>query len=315
MRIIIIYTALLLATINLLAQQDPKMSHFMENKMWYNAGYTSFSGGMNTTFLHRSQWIQHKGAPHTQLLSWDYRAIDNIGVGVNVIHDKVGASDRTGLTLNGAYILELENEMSISFGLKGGFSFVKLSEVPINDENDPMFDSYPTSHFLPKIGAGIVFKQKGFEFGISSPDLYTYDKNSLYISSQENESNGIRNINSLLGYTHSVNSEVDLKGYLMYKNYGSKNQEITLNAMTEVRGMYSGGVSYSVNNSVSILLGVQLPSSLKIGYAYEFFSLKDYEQTTSAHELIVSYSIIKVEESKHSTKTTTKRHKSKKRKH
>jgi len=51
------------------AQQDPMYTHYMYNTLMVNPGYAGSRDALTITALHRSQWVDFKGAPVVQSLT------------------------------------------------------------------------------------------------------------------------------------------------------------------------------------------------------------------------------------------------------
>src|SRR5437868_14412942 len=86
------------------AQQDPQFTQFMYNKLIYNPGYAGTSGAICGVLQFRQQWVSFPGAPTTFALAADMRLpMVPIGVGLNVITDKIGPMSTTFFRLAGSY--------------------------------------------------------------------------------------------------------------------------------------------------------------------------------------------------------------------
>src|SRR5688500_7327168 len=74
------------------AQQDPQFTQFMFNKLIYNPGYAGTTGAICGVAQYRQQWMSFPGAPQSIAIAGDMRlrALP-LGVGLNVISDKIGA--------------------------------------------------------------------------------------------------------------------------------------------------------------------------------------------------------------------------------
>jgi hypothetical protein len=61
--------ALILMSISINAQQVPLYTHYMNNTLVVNPGYTGSRDTPTLTALYRAQWIDFVGAPKTQALA------------------------------------------------------------------------------------------------------------------------------------------------------------------------------------------------------------------------------------------------------
>ena len=72
------------------AQQDPMYTHYMYNTLMINPAYAGSREALTATLLHRSQWVDFKGAPLVQSLTM-HMPLKNkhLGVGLSVLNDKL----------------------------------------------------------------------------------------------------------------------------------------------------------------------------------------------------------------------------------
>ena len=92
-KIIITPLILLISCGSIKAQQDPMYTHYMYNSLVINPGYAGSRDALTVTALHRSQWVNYKGAPVVQTLTM-HSPLKNehIGLGLSVSNDKIEQS-------------------------------------------------------------------------------------------------------------------------------------------------------------------------------------------------------------------------------
>src|SRR4029078_6878772 len=95
---IITVLILSLGSLSISAQQAPMYTHYMYNTLSVNPGYAGSRDALTVTALHRSQWVDFKGAPVTQTLTM-HSPVKNehIGIGLSVVNDKIGPVHNTAL--------------------------------------------------------------------------------------------------------------------------------------------------------------------------------------------------------------------------
>ena len=107
--IILIFVVLLNITTK--AQQDPMISQYMFNGLFLNPAYSGSHKYVTSSLLHRTQWVDFSGAPKTSLLAVDgliNSKSENMGLGLIVAHDRIGATEQTDIYANYAYQLKLK---------------------------------------------------------------------------------------------------------------------------------------------------------------------------------------------------------------
>ena len=79
------------------AQQEPQYTQYMYNTMVYNPAYAGSKGHFSIEALYRTQWVGLDGAPDTGTISFNtpVGVSEKVGLGVSIIHDRIGPSQET----------------------------------------------------------------------------------------------------------------------------------------------------------------------------------------------------------------------------
>ena len=72
------------------AQEEIQYTQYMYTPSLLNPAFVGMREEMNISIIHRSQWVGVNGAPISQSLVFDTPINDNVGFGLNVLHDKIG---------------------------------------------------------------------------------------------------------------------------------------------------------------------------------------------------------------------------------
>ncbi|MFN5379906.1 MAG: PorP/SprF family type IX secretion system membrane protein, partial [Bacteroidota bacterium] len=129
-----IITSLLLALFasSALAQQDPLLSQYMFNHLLINPGYAGSKDYAMTTLLYRNQWVKLDGAPKTVVASLHSPVFKSrkVGLGLTLMNDRIGISNRTNIMVDYAYHIPIKNNLKIAIGIKAGLmnQTAKLSD-------------------------------------------------------------------------------------------------------------------------------------------------------------------------------------------
>src|SRR5687768_1514885 len=114
------------------AQQAPMFTHYMNNTLVVNPGYAGSRDALTITALHRSQWVDFKGAPVTQTITMHAPLRnEHLGIGLSVLNDKIGPANNTSLIADFAYRLKLTEKSKLAFGVSAGANIYQanLSEL------------------------------------------------------------------------------------------------------------------------------------------------------------------------------------------
>ena len=133
-------------------QQDPMYTQYIFNLQTINPAYVGYWQTTGITLLSRNQWVGLNGHPTTQTFSFQTPLrSQNVGIGLNVVLDKVGLEKRLLMNVDYSYQVFLSDNTSLRFGLKGGFTNYSnnLTEYVQIDPNDPTFQVNIDNKFMP----------------------------------------------------------------------------------------------------------------------------------------------------------------------
>jgi type IX secretion system PorP/SprF family membrane protein len=284
------------------AQQDPQFTQFMFNKLIYNPGYAGTSGAMCGVAQYRQQWVGFAGAPQSIALAGDMRlATLPLGVGFNVMSDKIGLLNTTFFRGAAALNLTRVGGGTLGIGLDIGFLQKKLNGdwiVPEPLKNDPRIpgkygtleQSNPDLNKISMdLGAGVFWQIPGKAYvGISSTHLPAQQLKDGELSFKV-----ARHYYMMAGYTFQLNPWSKLTPNIMYKtDIAASAMDLNLTYLWS--DMIWLGGSYRMYDMIpTILLGYQGTAlqanklAYKIGISYDLPSvgLKSYQK--GSYELIL----------------------------
>lgn len=164
MRKLITKVSLALAAFSgvLMAQQDPQFTQFMNNKLMYNAGYAGTSGNICGVLHFRQQWTAFPGSPQSFALTADMKLPDlPLGIGLNVMNDKIGPMQTLFLRVPVSFILPQK--------IAGGTLGIGLDLGMLQKQ-------FNATWITPDVGSVDNFIPGAYEYG-TNPNLnkITYD--------------------------------------------------------------------------------------------------------------------------------------------
>ena len=278
------------------AQQDPQYTQYMYNTMSVNPAYVGTRGHTTITALGRTQWVGFGGAPDTQTLSYDTPLNYNgLGLGFNLVNDKIGPSHETYLDANVGYSIETGEEGNLAFGLKLGGRLLSLDwSLGERAVNDPVFldENNITNKFLATVGAGIYYYEPDWYVGISVPNFLNqehYDED-LTVGQTAVER---MHFFFIAGLVFDLSDDIKFKPAALAKVVTGAPLSVDVSANFLFVEKFRAGLAWRWGDSVSALLGFQATDAFHIGYAYDLTTSNYNVANTGTHEILLRYELLK----------------------
>ena len=283
-------------SIKTIAQQDAQYTQYMYNMSLINPAYaTSDFNNFNVGLSHRQQWIGMEGAPQTTSFFTHYAINDFNEIGVSFFNDNIGDGvlKENKLSVDYAYILNLNDYNKLSFGVKAGFNMLNINfdgfELESGNQYSDELFSENQSRFYPNIGTGVFYYTKDSYLGFSVPNLLK----SSYLKEQDNiYSKSTEEIHYFLTGGHVFEfyrDDIKVKPSFLAKssNQGKVSLDASLNALFNEK--YEIGLSYRLNSSVNFLTNIAINDNLRIGYSYDYSLSNLSDFNSGSHEIILLY--------------------------
>ncbi|MES2568126.1 MAG: type IX secretion system membrane protein PorP/SprF [Bacteroidota bacterium] len=279
------------------AQQDPMYTHYMYNTLMVNPAYAGSREALTVTGLHRSQWVNFKGAPVVQSLTMHSPLVnEHIGVGLSVLNDKIGPTNRTSIFADFAYRMNLTKKSKLSLGLSGGANIFQanLNSLELDQQNDPSFQNNISNRAVPNFGFGIYYSRERFYAGISAPGLIqnNYSKVSqvggtTLIGTEQ------RHYFFIAGGVINLGDNLAFKPTTLVKATPGAPMQADVTASFVIMKKLTLGAMYRTGDAFGGLIGVNLTDQLHVGYSYDWsYGLKTGRYNQGSHEIMLRYDFI-----------------------
>jgi len=286
-KILVLGMVTLIAT-TLKAQQEPIFTHYMQSPISINPAIAGTVRNLNINLLSRLQWVGLEGAPKSFSLSahtpW---AAKKIGVGLNIMNDNTWPISNTHISGCYAYRLRVNDEITLSMGIKGGFTYysASLTSLHVINPDDPEF-LQNEKKFYPNIGVGFYMYSQKFFAGISMPRLIQtafdrqFDKNlrrPLYLMGGYNlniTEEWVFMPSALAGAMVGVPMSCDITAQFLYQ------------------GRFFFGTHYRIGDAMGLFFDMKVNKELSIGYAFDYSLSKLSKVNSGTHELMVTYLLV-----------------------
>jgi type IX secretion system PorP/SprF family membrane protein len=286
------------------AQQDPQFTQYMHAGAFYNPAFAGKELGTHFSALYRSQWQGYTtslgtgGAPTTQLITAQGRLKSkNIGYGLTVVNDQIGAASNLDINLQGSYHKKI-NRTQLSFGGYVGMSSSSLDfgELVLINPEPGLPQSGTESQLALDFGAGVILDRGGFYAGLSAKHL----NQPSFDFGDGNYANTLQMHNYLLlGYRLRPIGQLRIEPSILLKTVGGHTLSYDVSVIATLQNRINAGVAYRGEESASVILGYSLlkDNSLKLGYAFDLVLGGVAAKAPTSHEILLRYAWSDVQKS------------------
>lgn len=318
----VFFVLIFMATALESSAQDPQYSQYYAAPLYLNPGFTGSELRGRVGVNYRNQWPGLDASFNTFSAYYDTYLEDyNSGVGVMVTNDVEGAADLRSITISALYAYELKVGESAYFrpGFQASYirrdigfyeNLVFANQINSSDPFGPILPGdglpglgEPVNMFSLSLGG--LFFTENFWLGLSAHNVNQPNQSFL----EEGISNLPSKFSIHTGYRISLGKgpmrrdfthtykERYITPTLNYKRQGPFEQlDIGAYAYMEplIFGVWYRGLPYkpvenqSNRDAVVMLVGVNLPSGLNIGYSFDYTVSQLGIQSGGAHEISLS---------------------------
>jgi len=282
-------------TIN--AQQAPMYTHYMYNTLSVNPAYAGSRDALTVTALHRSQWVDFKGAPLTQTLTLHAPLRnEHIGLGLSVLNDKIGPTNNTSVMADFAYIMKLTEKSKLALGLSAGANIwqASLNTLNLDQTADPVFQNNIQNHATPNFGFGAYYSRERFYAGVSAPNLLqnNYSKviteSGSILKGQEQ-----RHYFLIAGALLNITDNVAFKPTTLIKVTAGAPIQADLTGSFVIMKRLLIGAMYRSGDAVGALVGFDITDQFHVGYSYDWsYGLRTFKYNQGSHEIVLRYDFL-----------------------
>ncbi len=270
------------------AQKEPQYTQYMYNIGSFNPAYVGTVETAELAALYRAQWIDIPGAPRTIRFGANLPfSNEKMGLGINIVNDQLGPVTQTYADLSYSYQIKVTDNTKLSFGIDAGGSFLDIDFNKGSFENpgEPL-NLERINKFYPTIGAGTFMYGDKWYIGASIPNFLTegiYDDEVASVVEDKLQFNFIG------GYVFDLSDGLKFKPAFLINSLSGAPLNINLSTNFLISDVFTGGVSYRVDNAFSGLAGIQISNSMFVGYSYDYNTnpLGDFNQ--GSHEVILKF--------------------------
>lgn len=278
-------------------QWDAQISQYWRLKNFYNPAFIAETPNIESSLLHRRQWVGITNAPVTSIASLNmpvsFLGKDH-GIGAVITNEKVGLFSNTYMLGQYTYKFKFKNNKFLHVGLQGGVMNVDFDAAGIriptteyhsSKENDPSFPTVNGDKIIDG-GLGIAWLTPRYYVGFSVTHLWE----PSFEMTEDQKAYVARTYYLMGGYNIQLdNSLIELQPSAFFKTDAVAYQ-MDITAKVEYNKMFNGGISWRKDEGFVFLLGVKI-RNIDAGYSYDLATSEISAVSNGSHELFIRYSI------------------------
>jgi type IX secretion system PorP/SprF family membrane protein len=258
----------------------------------YNPAFTGVEGP-SLILNSRLQWIGIDQAPRTNYLLYHLAPKKNVLLGVSAINDRVFIENKTYLTLDYNYKLQIDQEKSVFLGIKAGgfYNNIDTNKIPrIFNEANPLLSAVE-SYFNPIIGVGFTMIAPNFFVGLGTPNLFN-SKRFKQTGELEPSAQDLTLYHLTGGLKFTLNSKLSLNPSIIYRSISDSPNFISGNISFSYDEKFTIGTGVSNNDNLSVFFSSKNKNGFELGYGYEFLNGSAAESIKSpTHEIFLKINL------------------------
>ncbi|WP_343688094.1 type IX secretion system membrane protein PorP/SprF [Chitinophaga sp.] len=311
------------------AQQQPHYTQYILNTFIINPAVAGIENYWDVKASHRHQWAGLNGAPvtsyltvHGPLRKSDYPEASitgltpqgenprgraywqqyttppaHAGVGLTILNDKTGPLNRFSVTGTYAHHIPISARTSVSAGISVGAQQVSLdaSKLDFEQAGDPVIAaSTVLNKWRPEVNAGLMLYSSNYYISAAVqniiPQGIAYD-NGKVVGDSLYRGKLVPHLFLSGGYRAFVTEDISVLPSVMVRMITAAPVSFDVNTKFQYRDRMWVGASYRIKDGFAAMLGVNVNSTINIGYSYDYTTSSLNTVSKGTHEILIGFLI------------------------
>lgn len=291
-RISITVIVLFVMASDAVAQQQPVYSQYIFNLFAVNPAYAGARDALSANAGYRTQWVGFEGAPVTGTFNLHAPLKNkNMGLGLEVVNDAVGARNATFVGGAYAYYLRLDKEdrRKISFGLRAGAVNYRFDwdALEYQSPGDPVAYSTNGNFWTPNIDFGAMYLAPRSYFGVSMSSI----RQSRITEVAAGDARLSTALNVQAGHIFPLSENLQVKPFTFLRYDLSGPAQFDLGASALLMNKVWLGAAYRHDFGAVFSMQLVTGKNLVIGYAYDWALNNLVAVQSGTHELFLGFDL------------------------
>lgn len=325
MRILCFISLLAMTGLAAKAQQKPHYTQYIQNQFIINPALAGIESYKDVRISHRHQWLGINDGPITTYFSihgplsgrrgdgvpsvmrqrevnprgeeyWDeYKASPaHHGWGLQIVNDRAGPLNNLTAQVSYAYHMPLSDVMNLAVGFSAGINQVRLdaNRLKFATTVDPaVYTSGVLNKIRPDFSAGIYLYGPSLFAGISAQQIVPQKLEFTENITRTVNGKAVPHFFGILGYRMLLNEDFNLIPSVMVKYIQPSPVQLEGNAKLQYRDLLWVGASYRHNDGIAGMAGLNIGSSLSIGYSYDHTTTDLGAFAKGTHEVMIGFKL------------------------
>jgi type IX secretion system PorP/SprF family membrane protein len=275
-KIVVVFA--LLFSVNSIAQQTPEYTFWRQNMSLINPAYVGSTEKTEINVIsYKDQFNGIYGGPQTQSIAAQGSLGNNLGLGLEVVSDRVFIQEETNIFANFSYKLNLNEGKDLYLGLKAGGSFFNVDFTRL-ETSDPI-NQGTVDRFNFNFGLGAYYKASNYFVSLSAPRILKADRFED-IDGIAQEATDATLVMLGGGYFYDLNENIQLIPAIMLRYIDGAPFGLDFNFNARFYDKFELGGGYRLNDSFSVMASFEVVKLVDLGFAYDF-AISDFKDQTS----------------------------------
>ena len=276
----------LLFSLGASAQQTPEYTFWRQNMSLINPAYVGSTEKTELNIIsYKDQFSGVHDGPQTQSMAAQGSFNDKVGIGLEVVSDRVFIQKETNVFVNFSYKLSFGEKKDLFLGLKAGGSFFNVDFTRLQTP-DPI-NQGQVSKFNPNFGLGAYYKADKYFVSLSAPRILQAERFEEIAGGAAQEATDATLVMFGGGYYYDLNENIQLIPALMTRYIDGAPFGLDFSASARFYRKFELGGSYRLNDSMSVMASFEVGKMLDLGFAYDFATSDIKEQTSGGPEFLL----------------------------
>ncbi len=267
------------------AQQEWLYSQAQFNIFDLNGAYAGNYDELSIALRMRQQWVGFEGAPQSQYLSMHLPIIQNLGGGIRILNESLGARSRQKLTTSLSFKLPLKSGF-LGFGLNAGVLRQQFLQdrIEFRDPSDASIENYSEQDMLIHFDASILWYSTKYYLGVEIQNLNEPSFKSQAIIDMQQTKHVV-----LIGaYVFEINDKLAIKPTTRLF-LGTKSKllmDVNLNFLLYQKIWLGAG--WRKNLGYNFFTEWNVTPRFRVGYSYDYNKTEGF---SGSHEIFLGFHI------------------------